>query len=74
MNPWDVLTGHVERDRRNVSVLLESVTELTSAPPQELADRAVDRAILVADAQRGILLIDDSRGLRPQVARDRSRY
>ena len=72
-SPWDVLTGRTDRDRRNVQVLLESVTELYSAPPQELSHRAVDRAILVADAQRGILLLDEGEGPRPAVARDRAR-
>ncbi len=68
---WDILTGDVERDRRNVQILLESVAELYS--PREHDDvirHALDRAIEVTGAQRAILLQGDADGvLVPKTAR-----
>lgn len=71
MNPWDLLTGDAEKDRRNVAILMESVEELFG--PRDLGallTHAVDRAIRVTGAQRGILLLADGRGgVAPRVAR-----
>ena len=42
---WDILTGDVERDQRNVRIVLESVAELYGPRGlPELMGRAVDRA------------------------------
>ncbi len=70
---WDIYTGNPEHDRRNMSVLMESVLQLYD--PQgadELPRHAVDRAILVTGAERGILLLDLGDGPVPVVARTRS--
>lgn len=72
-NPWDILTGDPERDRRNVSILMESVEALYGSQElDELIHRAVDRAIVVTGAERGFLLLADDQGqLEVVVARDR---
>lgn len=71
MSTWDMLTGDAERDRRNVAILMESVEELYG--PRDLGvlmTHAVDRAIRVTGAQRGILLLDGGVGkLAARVAR-----
>lgn len=68
---WDILTGDTERDRRNVQILLESVTELYSPRAlEEVIQLALDRAIEVTGAQRAILLLaGDDGGLVAQSAR-----
>ncbi|MDA1195434.1 MAG: SpoIIE family protein phosphatase [Planctomycetota bacterium] len=68
---WNVLTGDAEKDRRNVEVLLESVAELYGPRSlEELMARAVDRAIVVAGAERAFLLLADDDGeLQTCVAR-----
>lgn len=61
---WDILTGDVDRDRRNVQILFESVAELYS--PRDHDDvirQALDRAIEVTGAQRAILLQGDGDGV-----------
>ncbi len=69
--PWDFLTGEPEKDRRNVSILLESVEELYGPRPlDELMRRAVDRAIRVTGAERGILLLATGGVLDAAVVRD----
>lgn len=63
MSPWDLLTGDAERDRRNVAILMESVEELYG--PRDLSTlltHAVDRAIRVTGAQRGVLLLRGADG------------
>ena len=69
---WNVLTGDPEKDRRNVEILLNSVGELYG--PRELDElmrRAVDRAIRVTGAERGMLLLAAEDGaLVTRVARD----
>jgi sigma-B regulation protein RsbU (phosphoserine phosphatase) len=69
---WDIVTGDRERDRRNVSVLMESVEELYGPREmEELERRVVDRAIRVTGAQRGVLIVDGAGGApRVAVARD----
>jgi len=60
---WDILTGDTERDRRNVEILLESVEGLYR--PRESHDaisHALERAIEVTGAQRGILLLANAAG------------
>ena len=60
---WDILTGDTERDRRNVEILLESVEGLYL--PRESHDairHALERAIEVSGAERGILLLADETG------------
>jgi sigma-B regulation protein RsbU (phosphoserine phosphatase) len=73
VNQWDILTGEAERDRRNVTILMESVAELYGLMGlDELNRRAVDRAIKVTGAERGILLLDGDQGrLAARVARSR---
>jgi sigma-B regulation protein RsbU (phosphoserine phosphatase) len=69
---WDILTGDPEKDRRNVGILLESVEGLYG--PRELDElmrSAVDRAIQVTGAERGMLLLEDAGGrLDTRVARN----
>jgi serine phosphatase RsbU (regulator of sigma subunit) len=66
-----MLTGDAERDRRNVAILMESVEELYGPRQlQALMTHAVDRAIRVTGAQRGILLLEAGGGkLAARVAR-----
>jgi sigma-B regulation protein RsbU (phosphoserine phosphatase) len=67
---WDILTGVPERDRRNVSILMESVAELYGAMAlDDVTRRAVDRAIRVTGAERGILLLREDGRVEPCVAR-----
>lgn len=72
--PWDILTGDAERDRRNVSILMESVEALYGTEdPGALLERALDRAITVMGAERGFLLLEQpGAGLEVVVARDRA--
>ena len=71
---WDFLTGDPEKDRRNVQILLASVEELYGPRSlTELMQSAVDRAIWVTGAERGLLLAENEVGkLAPLVARDAS--
>lgn len=68
---WNFLTGDTEKDRRNVEILLDSLEELYS--PRDVDDlmrRAVDRAIRVTGAERGMLILADEHGtLETLVAR-----
>lgn len=68
---WDILTGDAEKDRRNVQILLDSVEELYGLRSlDELMRSAVDRAIRVTGAERGMLLLTDAEGvLKTRVAR-----
>ena len=70
---WEFLTGDTERDQRNVSILLESVEGLYGTRGlDELMCNAVDRAIRVTGAERGLLLIAGPDGeLETKVARAR---
>jgi sigma-B regulation protein RsbU (phosphoserine phosphatase) len=72
---WDFLTGDTEKDRRNVGILLESVEDLYG--PQgldELMRSAVDRAIQVTGAERGLLLLaGENEDPETRVARDAER-
>jgi len=67
------LTGDRARDQRNVDLLLGAVGELYGGKSvDEIVRHAVDRAIEVTGAQRGILLQgDDGGALRVVVARAR---
>ncbi|MDJ0522965.1 MAG: SpoIIE family protein phosphatase [Planctomycetota bacterium] len=69
---WDFLTGDTEKDQRNVRILLDSVEELYG--PRTVADlmrSAVDRAIRVTGAERGILLLEGKDGeLETAIARN----
>ena len=57
--PWDILTGNVEHDRRNVEIVLASVEQLYSPRDTlEVIRHALDRAIEVTGAQRGIFLLE----------------
>jgi sigma-B regulation protein RsbU (phosphoserine phosphatase) len=71
---WNFLTGEPERDQRNVSILLESVEALYGTRElDELMELAVDRAIEVTGAERGLLLVSEEEGeLRTRVARGRN--
>lgn len=72
---WDFLTGDPEKDRRNVGILLDSVEDLYGPQGlEELMRSAVDRAIQVTGAERGMLLLEDG-GETPEtrVARNAQR-
>ena len=58
----EFLTGNVENDRRNVSILFASVADLYGPHAvHEVMQRGVDRAIEVTGAQRGILFLEQER-------------
>ncbi len=67
------LTGDPQRDQRNVDMLLGAVEELYGRGDLDTVMRsAVDRAIMVTGAQRGVLLLADGAGnLGVRVARHR---
>jgi serine phosphatase RsbU (regulator of sigma subunit) len=69
---WDFLTGDPEKDRRNVQILLDSVEDLYGPRGlDELMRHAVDRAIQVTGAERGLLLAEGEDGeLVTRAARD----
>jgi sigma-B regulation protein RsbU (phosphoserine phosphatase) len=69
--PWNFLTGDPERDQRNVAILLESVESLYDTRElDDLMRNAVDRAIEVTGAERGLLLVAGEGGeLETRVAR-----
>ncbi|MDJ0521400.1 MAG: SpoIIE family protein phosphatase [Planctomycetota bacterium] len=71
---WDILTGNTAKDQRNVRILLESVEELYGKHElDELLSGAVDRAIRVTGAERGMLFLDGHGGtLERAVARHRT--
>jgi sigma-B regulation protein RsbU (phosphoserine phosphatase) len=73
--PWDFLTGDAEKDSRNVRILLGAVEELYGLRTlEELMESAVDRAIQVTGAERGMLLLTDAAGvLKTRVARSSDR-
>src|SRR6185503_556937 len=68
---YDFLTGDAQRDRRNVDLILGAVEELNSQGDIVAKMRsAVDRAILLTGAARGILMLPDEKGaLSVRVAR-----
>jgi len=73
---WDFTTGDLPRDRANLRVVMETVGELYGLlDVGERMRRAVDRALVLTGAERGILLLDSDRdgdGVpAPYVARDR---
>src|SRR5262245_3559965 len=69
----EFLTGDRARDQRNVNMLLEAVEQLTARTDlRSLVRSAVDSAIQVTGAQRGVLLLaDESDQLGVRVARHR---
>lgn len=71
MSSANPFSGDPERDRRNFAILMEAIGDLFGPHGlQELMQNAVDRAILVTEAERGILLLDDGETTTPAVARD----
>ncbi|MFO0934582.1 MAG: GAF domain-containing SpoIIE family protein phosphatase [Planctomycetota bacterium] len=72
MSGHTFLTGDRVRDQRNVDLLLDAVVELYgTADLATRVRRAVDRAIRVTGAERGILLLGDAAGEPvPHTARD----
>jgi len=72
MTATSPFSGDPERDRRNLAILMEGIADLFGPRGlDELMRNAVDRAILVTQAERGILLLEDGEEPRPQVARGR---
>lgn len=61
MTQRDFLTGDRLRDQRNVDLLLDAVVELyaSSGDLDTLVRRAVDRAVRVTGAERGMLLLSE---------------
>ena len=71
LTQWNFLSGDAERDQRNLHILMESIADLFGPRGvDEITRSAVDRAILVTGAQRGLLLLDEGAGLAPKVARE----
>jgi sigma-B regulation protein RsbU (phosphoserine phosphatase) len=72
---WTFLTGDTHRDQRNVDLLLGAVEELYGRGDLDaLVRSAVDRAIQVTGAQRGVLLLADATGgLAVRLARSQGR-
>ena len=68
-----MLSGDVERDSRTVEILLQTLDELYATTSVESVLRTiVDRAMLLADADRGAILVSrDGEGLEAAVARSR---
>lgn len=67
-----ILTGDPTQDYRNVMMLLEVISAVSSASELEPLIRLVlDKTIQITDAERGILLLADSKeGLKVCLARD----
>ena len=67
---WDFLSGDLERDRRNLRLLMDTAEELYGVVDrEERMRRAVDRAVLVTGAKVGILLTPQDGQLQPRMAR-----
>ena len=66
------LTGDTERDRKKVDILLDTIAEVNSTRDlDDLLTSVVDKSIAFTRAQRGILMLFDSRKrLLVRVARD----
>jgi hypothetical protein len=67
-----LISDDPEQNRRNLEVLLRTIVEMSSAlRPQALLESIVDRALGLAGAERGFLLLYDRHGkLGVRVARD----
>ena len=67
----DILTGQLPRDRRYLDLLMAAARELyTAVDPEERMRRAVDHAVELTSAGRGILFQQQGEDLVPRVARD----
>ena len=68
---WDFLSGNLDRDRRNLHLLMDTAEELYGVlDREERKRRAVDRAVLVTGAEKGFLLTPQEGRLVPNVVRD----
>jgi len=67
------LTGDRAKDARNVTILLDTIAEVTgNTDLDSLMRSVVDKAIAVTNAERGLLLLPDEKGeLVIKVARDK---
>ena len=67
---WDFLSGDIDRDRRNLHLLMDTAEELYGVVDrEERKRRAVDRAVLVTGAEAGLLLTPRDGKLAPRVVR-----
>jgi len=69
------LTGDKTKDARNVAILLDTIADVSSNPDLDSLFRSVvDKAITVANAERGLLLLRDKKSgeLEIRVARDKT--
>jgi hypothetical protein len=69
------LTGDRVKDARNVTILLDTIAEVTArADLDSLTKSIVDKAIAITNAERGLLLLKDgdSKKLAIKVARDKA--
>lgn len=67
---WDFLSGNLDRDRRNLHLLMDTAEELYGVlDREERKRRAVDRAVLVTGAETGFLLTPRDGRLAPNVVR-----
>jgi hypothetical protein len=70
------LTGDKTKDARNVTILLDTIAEMTGkADLDVLMKSIVDKAIAIANAERGLLLLKDAATgkLAIKVARDKAK-
>ncbi len=68
------LTGDRAKDARNVAILLDTIADVSGNPDLDSLFRSVvDKAIAVASAERGLLLLRDNDGgaLEVRVSRDK---
>ncbi len=69
------LTGDRAKDARNVTILLDTIADVSGNTDLESLKRSiVDKAIAIANAERGLLLLMDAETerLRVHVARDKN--
>ena len=72
MSSANPFSGDPERDRRNFALIMDGIGDLFGPHElQEVLQNAVDRAVHLTEAERGILLLDDGAGTNPAVARER---
>jgi serine phosphatase RsbU (regulator of sigma subunit) len=69
----DFLTGDLDEDRRRVTILLETLQDVSSSVDlHETIQKVLDKSIAITGSERAlIMLYDDDKVLRIEMARDR---